>query len=231
MKNGINSFQLKLVTVLLMIVGITLQMLQYSIGYVIYLAGFPLASFLLVEAEKKTSDKKKLLLRLLLTAVLVEIPMDIVTFGLQDITKWGLNQNYYFTLCIGLATILAVERLSGKFEAGTMKNNLITLLVYLAAAFVAIFLRTEQSSIGVLLIVTMYLFYGNKLFMAVSTIALYMLFSKGIAGLEYVPALGTLLIFAYHGEQGKANKITRAVFYLAFPVAYCVLFTVVKWMK
>ena len=199
------------------------QSLLYHIGYVVYLAAFPPAAFLLVEAAKKTSDRKKLLLRLLTTALVVEIPMDIATFGLSEWKNWGLNQNYYFTLCIGLLVIMAVEKLGEKHASGTMSNTLMTLVVYLAAAFVAILGRTEQSSIGVLMVVTLYLFYGNKMFSLVSVAALYLLFMRAANGLEYLPALGVLLVWTYNGEQGKANKITRIIFYAAFPVAYCVL--------
>ena len=49
-------------------------------------------------------------------------------------------------------------------------------------------------------------------------------------GLEYLPSLGVLLVWLYNGEQGTANKWTRTVFYLAFPVAYCVLGLIAKVM-
>ncbi len=244
MKKGLNSFQLKCICMAMMIVGIYLQQiiyllyedvlltggtmpevpsLLYHIGYVVYLAAFPIAAFLLVEAAKKTSDRKRLLKRLLIAALLVEIPMDIATFGLSEWKNWGMNQNYYFTLCIGLLVIVAVEKLAKKYASGTMANNLMTLVVYLAAAFVAILGRTEQSSIGVLMVVTLYLFYGNKMFSFVSAAALYLLFVRGSGGLEYLPALSVLLLWTYNGERGKANKFTRIVFYAAFPVAYCLL--------
>ena len=249
MKKGLNSFQLKCICIAMMIGGVYLQQivyllneelilsggtmsqvqsLLYHIGYVVYLASFPVAAFLLVEAAKKTSDRKKLLKRLVITALVVEIPMDMATFGLSQWKNWGLNQNYFFTLCIGLLVIFAVEALAKKYASGTMTNTLLTLVVYLAAAFVAILGRTEQSSIGVLMIVTLYLFYGNKMFSLVSVAALYLLFMRAANGLEYLPALGVLPVWAYNGEQGKAGKVTRIIFYAAFPVAYCLLGIVAK---
>lgn len=251
MKKGLNSFQLKCITIAMLIGGIYLQQiiyllnedvllaggtmpqvqsLLYHIGYVVYLAAFPVAAFLLVEAAKKTSDRKKLLQRLLLTAVLVEIPMDMATFGLAEWKNWGLNQNYFFTLCIGLLVIMAVEKLAKKYASGTMANTLLTLVVYLVAAFISILGRTEQSSIGVLMIVTLYLFYGNKMFSFVSVLALYLLFMRAANGLEYLPAFGALLLWLYNGEQGKTGKVTRIIFYAAFPVAYCVLGLVAQIM-
>ena len=244
MKQGLNSFQLKCITLGLMIGGVYLQQiiyltnkellagggtlskgqsLVYHIGYVLFLAAFPLAAFLLVEAAKKTSNKKRLLIRLLVAALVVEVPMDIATFGISEWKNWGLNQNYFFTMCIGLGVILAVETLGKKFAPGTMGNNLVTLGVYLLATLAAILVRTEQGSVGVLTIICVYLFYGNRMFTLISVAALYILFMGGANGLEYLPALGVLLTWLYNGEQGKTGKGVRVVSYFAFPAAYLLL--------
>ena len=244
MKKELNSFHLKCICIGLMIVGIYLQQLiytlneetilageqlsagltlTYNMGYLIYLAAFPLAAFLLVEAAKKTSDRKKLLLRLLVTALIVELPMDMATFGISEWKNWGLNQNYFFTLCIALGVLMAVDAIGKKLTVGSMGNTISTLGVYLLGAILSILLRTEQSSIGVLMVITLYLFYGNKMFSLVSVAALYLLFVRGTTGLEFVPAISILLTWLYNGEQGKTGKVARAVFYFAFPVAYCVL--------
>ena len=244
MKKIFNSFHLKCITIALMIVGIYLQQiiyllnenliasggilpkvptLSYNTGYVLYLAAFPLASFLLVEAAKKTSDRKKLLLRLAIAALVVEIPMDIATFGLSEWKNWGLNQNFFFTMVIGLCVLIAVDALAKKFAPGTLGNNLATLGVYLLAALAAILLRSEQGSVGVLTIICLHLFYGNRMFSLVSVAALYLLFMGGAGGLAYLPALSILLVWMYNGEQGKTGKMTRMLCYAAFPVAYVTL--------
>lgn len=249
MKKELNSFQLKCICIGLMIVGVYVQQLiytlneesilageqlskgltlTYNMGYLIYLAAFPLAAFLLVEAAKKTADRKRLLMRLLVTALIVEIPMDMATFGLSEWKNWGLNQNYFFTLCIALGVLMAVDAIGKKLAVGSMGNTISTLGVYLLGAFLSILARTEQSSIGVLMVITLYLFYGNKMFSLVSVAALYILFVRQTTGLEFIPALSILLTWLYNGEQGKSGKITRSVFYFAFPVAYCLLGILVK---
>lgn len=244
MKKGLNSFQLKSITLAMMTGGMYLQqiiyllnrellqeggtlssgqVILYNLGYLVYLAAFPAATFLLVEAFKKTSDRSRLGKRLLLAALVAELPMDIATFGISDWKNWGLNQNFYFTLCIGFLVLMAVETLSKKYAPGTMTNTLLTLVVYLVAAFATMIGRTEQSSIGVLMVVTFYLFYGNKLFSLLSVVVLYMFFVRGTSGLAFLPALGGLLVWLYNGEQGKADKTTRLLFYAAFPIAYGIL--------
>ena len=244
MKKELNSFHLKCICIGFMVVGIYMQQLiytlneesilaggqlsagltvMYNIGYLIYMAAFPLASFLLVEAVKKTSDRKKLLTRLFAAALIVEIPMDVATFGISEWKNWGLNKNYFFTLCIALGVLMAVDVIGKKLAVGSMGNTISTLGVYLFGAFLSILLRTEQSSIGVLMIITIYLFYGNRTFTLISAAALYALFVRRTTGLEFVPALSILLTWLYNGEQGKTGKVARGVFYFGFPVAYCVL--------
>lgn len=243
MKKGLNSFQLKCICIGLMITGMALQTACslyelvrpgqlpdklytiFYIGQVVYLAAFPLSAFLLVEAFRHTSDRKKLLLRLLVAAALVEIPMDMA-YNVRQVIWWGQNQNYFFTLVIGLLVMIAVEAVTKRFGQGMLKSNLLTLLVYLAATMGAILFRTEQSSVGVLTIIALYLFFGNKMlsFIAVAVIYLFFTGSTGRnAGLEYLPVLGLLFLWLYNGETGRKTKVTRAVFYFAFPFAYCLM--------
>lgn len=251
MKKILNSFHLKCICIGFMILGVYMQQLiytlneeiilegeqlsagltlTYNIGYLIYLAAFPLAAFLLVEAARNTGDRKKLLLRLLITGLIVEIPMDIATFGLSEWKSWGLNQNYFFTLCIALGVLMAVDAIGKKLAVGTMGNTVSTLGVYLLGAFLSILARTEQSSIGVLMVITLYLFYGNKMFSLISVAALYLFFVRRTTGLEFVPALSLLLTWLYNGEQGKRGKAVRFAGYFAFPVAYCVLGVLAKML-
>ena len=239
MKKQLNSFQLKCICISLMIIGVCLQQvvyilnrdviaaegqlsavftLIYNTGYLIYLAAFPVASFLLVEAVRKTSDRKCLFKRLLVAAMMVEIPMDIATFGISKWKSWGLNQNYFFTMCIALGMLMAVDAIGKMFKTGSMGHTLATLLVYLSGAFVAILARTELSSIGVLMIVIIYLFRANKMFSFFAVALLYLMLIQ-----QFFPAFAVLLTWFYNGEQGKNDKVTRGIFYFAFPVVYVVL--------
>ena len=239
MKKELNSFQLKCICIVLMIVGVCLQQavyilnkdvltaggqlsgvftLVYNAGYMLYLAAFPLASFLLIEAARKTSDRKRLFKRLLITALIVEIPMDIATFGISEWKSWGLNQNYFFTMCIALGVVMVINALGKKFKAGSMSQTLSTLFVYLLGAGLTILARTEMGSIGVLMVVILYLFYTNKMYSFLGVALLYLMFVK-----QFFPAFAVLFTWFYNGEQGRSDKVTRSVFYFAFPVVYVVL--------
>jgi len=244
-KKSLNLFQLKCICITMMVLGMVMQVWNIKFGGVVndsqsflraellqflgralYLASFPLSAFLLVEAARKTSNKKKLLLRLLVAALVAEVAMDASMFGFAHFELWGISQNYFFTLAIGLAVLWLSELITGKFGAGTLQSNLLTLLVYLVASTGAAVLKTEQGSVGVLTIIALSLFYGNKMFSLIVVAALYIFFVGGkgdLTGLEYIPAVSILLVWMYNGEQGKANKVTRIVFYALFPVMYCLL--------
>jgi hypothetical protein len=129
-------------------------------------------------------------------------------------------------MCIGLAVLMAVDVLGKKFKAGSMGYTLSTLGVYLAGAILAVFAKTELGSIGVLMIVTVYLFYGNKMFSFLSMAVLYIMFIK-----QFFPAFSILLTWFYNGKQGKNCKAARSVFYFAFPVVYVVLGIAAQMMQ
>ena len=245
MKNRLNSFQLKCICVVMMSVGMLLQIVDLKffvtpgnarevltseilrfLGRAFYLASFPLSAFLLVEAERKTSDRKKLLLRLVVAALAAEVVMDACMFGFSDFKLWAFGQNYFFTLLIGFCALWGSEFITKKFGQGTLQTNLGNLLVYLTASTAAVMLRTEQGSVGVLTIIALSLFYGNKMFSLIVVAALYIFFVGGkgdLTGLEYIPALSILIVWMYNGERGKANRVTRIVFYAVCPVVYCLL--------
>lgn len=239
MKKNMDAFSLKWFTVLLMSIGtimgnVAVMQLEtaaevggkawsmYYIGFALYQMAFPLAAFLLVEGAAYTSDKKKFIKRLLLTALIVELPLDLTQKGLAGVKEWGMSQNYFFTLALGVLVIWLVELSAERFIAGSMKHNLLTLVIYLVAAFLAGFLHLEQGGVGILVIVALYLFRGNNFLSLLAVFALYLLFMGNYGLLGVLPALSILFTWMYNGNEGPHSGRMRLILYAAYPVVCCV---------
>lgn len=206
------------------------QMVLYYFGYVLYLGAFPLAAFLLVEGAKKTSNKRFFLGRLCLAGIVAELLLDIALYG-QELFSYGIYpQNYLFTLLLGLFVIYLVEALGNYITVGSFWYNLITLVLYVVVTIIVTLLQLEQGSLGILVIIALYVCYGNRLFSLILVGILYLLFLKGIGIFSIIPAFSLLLLWFYHGREGKKTVIRRWSFYLAYPVTYLVLGLLVRFL-
>ena len=87
---------------------------------------FPLYCFLLVQGYIHTRDLRAYARRLLLLAILSEIPFDLLIFGRVSCL---VEQNVLFSLLLGLAAVWAVDR----FEDQPVQAALGTLLFLLAS--------------------------------------------------------------------------------------------------
>ncbi len=248
MKLSLKSVHLKSISVSMMIVGEALrqfiyqfiigsgskplpwQMGLYYLGYILYLGAFPLAAFLLVEGAKKTSNRLLFLGRLCLAGIVAEILMDIALYG-QELASYGTYpQNYFFTLIIGLFIIYLVEVLGNYITVGTFSYNLITLALYVIVTIIVILLQLEQGSLGILVIIALYVCYGNRWFSLVLVSILYLLFLRGIGIFSIIPAFSLCLLWFYQGTEGKKTIVRRWCFYLVYPVVYFMLGLLVRFL-
>jgi hypothetical protein len=174
---------------------------------------FPIFCFLLVEGFIHTRNVKKYAGRLFLFALISEIPFDLGLAG----TFVDLSfQNVYFTLFIGLITLMGLKH---------FKDNLLfQMLTIFAGCIAAVLLKTDYDMTGILMIVVLYMFRFNKKlqtalggFMAVmESMANY-----GAAILAFIP------IYLYNGERGKWNL--KYLFYWFYPVHILIL-TLIRYM-
>jgi hypothetical protein len=169
---------------------------------------FPVYCFLLVEGYFHTREVKKYGKRLLLFAVISEIPFDLAFYG-----KVGFaHQNIFFTLFIGLAAIYFIENKEGKYSF----NNSI---VIAAAGILAMVLSVDYNIMGVIYILSFYFtrnFPRNKQILYMAGI---MLFTNLMSSpLQQFSLLALPLIYFYNGELGQKNKFLQIMFYAAYPL-------------
>ncbi len=139
---GLNSFQLKCIAVLTMIIDHTGAVLFPGDLVFRYIGriSFPVFCFLLVEGFSHTRDMRKYMLRLGVFAVISEIPYDL---AFRDTVLEFGHQNVFFSLFIGVVMMYALEK-NAEWP--------IKVTEVLLAMWVAVFLRTDYGFKGILLI-------------------------------------------------------------------------------
>lgn len=170
----------------------------------------PIFFFLLVEGFLHTHNMKKYIIQMLVFALLSEIPYDLAfSHALYD----PIAQNIFFTLSIGLFVLIGIK----VFE----NNTFLKIIVILFGCFISYVLQTDYAIVGILMIVSFYVFHENPLWrnMCIAAIVLYesssVIFSA-FAVLALIP------ISEYRGEKGQ-TRLHKYVFYAFYPIHLCIL--------
>lgn len=172
------------------------QMLDVCLRLIGRLA-FPLYAFLLVEGFLHTRSWKKYTLRMLIFALISEIPFDLAAYGKIN---WE-HQNVFFTLLIGLLVLKSIEKVE--------ENKIAVAGVALAGCAVAYLMHVDYSYIGIALIVFLYILRGDHQRRCIVGGALF--------AYELTSIFAFMMIYRYNGEKGEV-RIPKMVFYGFYPV-------------
>lgn len=173
---------------------------------------FTLYAYLLVQGYVYTRNKVKYAGRILLLAILSEIPFNLFFFSTYVNSR---HQNILFTLLLAFLAIGCLDYFS-KFENNKILFQILSVLLF---GTIAEAIRSDYGFFGVLFICCLYIYRNNKKQqIIVSSIAL---FFCGIG--QILGALSFLPISKYHGQQGR--KLNYA-FYLFYPVHLVILYLI-----
>ena len=214
----LNGLLLKSVALITMIIdhyGAIFQPTEMTFRMIGRLA-FPIYCFLLVEGFIHTRNIKRYALRLLVFALISEIPFDYAFYrGLN----WG-HQNIFFTLLIGLIAMYFIERKDVQESA--------TPLIAVGAAAAATFLATDYSFIGIIYILVFYYTRNlptiRRMSLAAGIIFLTNLVSTG--WIQQYSLLSLPILLTYNNKPGPKIKPLQYSFYLAYP-AHLALFAAI----
>ena len=182
---------------------------------------FPIFIFLLVEGFKYTKSKWKYLLRMLVFALVSEIPFDMAFNLTSEEIKGGKiidfgYQNVFFTLSIGLLAIIIIEMV---YQLELSKNATIFFVILISAGFIMLgfMLKIDYAGIGVAAIILMYVFRdaGSKAMLLVCGV---LIIGSGL--LEVTSLLAMIPISKYNGKRGIDLKY---FFYGFYPVHLLIL--------
>ncbi len=215
MKFGINTFTLKMIAIAAMLVDHVGAVLlpQYTILRVIGRIAYPIFAYTLVEGFLHTHDVRKYMMRLGILALVSEVPFDLAFFGVP--LEFG-HQNVFFTLFLGLLMLYLMSIASTTQRLGKVKSFLCVLAILLLSDF----LRTDYSSMGLLMILWFYRFRDHKMIKILGIIFI----NVFLMGYIQIYAVFALIPIALHnGRQGPKWK---GFFYGFYPVHLLVLYLV-----
>lgn len=196
------------------------QLLLYFILRLIGRIAFPIFCFLLVEGFFYTKNRKKYIMRLLIFALISEIPFDFGLYLTSNSFTYKLafaHQNTLFTLAIGMITMTILEKYKDKIPSYSMP----ALLICAIALILAEVCGTDYGMFGVFFIISLY--YRKTLFSFTNPfLSLFICFIPLIAtgGKEPFCIVSLFLIYAYNPVYCKGSKY---FFYIYYPFHLAVL--------
>ena len=177
---------------------------------------FPIYCFLLVEGFLHTHDVKKYAMRLGLFALLSEIPFDLAFSS--KILEFNY-QNVFFTLFIGLLTMIAYRAVEEKEEWGQAWKVILYILIVAAGMALAYFLKTDYAEKGVFCIMVLYIFRKKKMWQLIAGCASFIWETPALFG--FIP------IAFYNGTRGWKMKY---FFYIFYPAHLLILYLLCYFM-
>lgn len=195
---------------------------------------FPIFAFLIVEGYFHTHNLKKYVLRLLVFALISEIPFNLMV-GSSII--YPLHQNVIWTFLMAIFLIFLNEKAK---DTGKLWKQAITIIGTLLLSFaLGLLTFTDYGFGGILTVLAFYFFRGTSLWCRLGQLAgMYFINISLLGGYGYEINIGTssffieqqgfallslIPIWLYKGEQGIHNKITKYFFYFFYPVHMLIL--------
>lgn len=191
---------------------------------------FPLFAFELVQGYMHTHDLRQYAKRLLILAVLSEIPFDMVA-GASFFYIW--HQNVAWTLLAGLAACYCADHLLAKETA--VSRRVLYLLGLLAALILPRVLMTDYSADGVLLILLFWFTRKGGVVNALIQVTIMFAMWQFLFGgrtlmigsfafqTQCFALLSLPLIWLYNGKKGTRNKVLQYTAYAFYPAHLLIL--------
>ena len=203
---------------------------------------FPIFAFMAVEGYFHTRSFKKYILRMLLFAVLSEIPFDLMFGG-----TWfsPVHQNVLWTFLLSLLGVGLMEQVRKKGK--TWMYLLVCVLVVLAGLVLGTLCMVDYYGVGVLTVFVFYFLHGRKWWCFLGQLAaLYWLNVELLGGLMYpvqlfgmefelcqqgLALLALIPIWLYRGRQGYHSKPFQYLCYAFYPVHMLLLVVVLNFIN
>ena len=203
---------------------------------------FPIFAFMIVEGYTHTKNLKKYVLRLLIFAVITEIPFNLMTGGR---VFYYPHQNVLWTFLIGIG-LMHLNELARKKEK--LWLSLVTMASTCLLAYVLGYVTfVDYNAAGILTVLLFYFCRGRKWWCYLGQLAgLYYINVELLQGLYFevelfghsleivqqgFAVLSLAFIWLYRGRQGKKSKAFQYFCYAFYPAHMLILWGIAMLMN
>lgn len=177
---------------------------------------YPIFAYLIVVSFLKTRSVYHFLARMLIFAVIAEVPFDL--FWARNVINFE-HQNVLFTYFLGLLAILCIDRMWKK-ELHHKSLTIGAVALCIASGYI---LHVDYDFVGVLVIVLFYIFRSHSLYRDISIVMVLTLQYL----LDVISCVSVVLIRICSGEYHKAKRF-RYFFYWFYPIHMLILILLEK---
>lgn len=208
-----SSFVLKIIAIITMFCDHIGYVIFGKISFFNYIGriAFPIFAFQIAEGYRKTKNLKNYVFRLLVFAIISQIPYMIF---INSIIKINFKLNVFFTLLFGLLCIIVWDKCAYKISS---------LVFVFLSCILSQFLHFDYGAFGIILILTFHILYDKKIPLFI--IYTLLVITKYITSTYYYmfilfSIIPLICIFLYNGKKGRSLKY---FFYLFYPVHLLIL--------
>jgi len=237
---GINALQLKLLAMAFMLCDHMWATIIRGNDWMTCVGrlAFPIFAFQIAEGYTHTRDRKAYRRRLLIWALISEIPFNLMAGGGPI---YPFHQNVMFTFWLALLFLPLIDRAR---KRGGGVGGLISLGWTLLAFVAGTLTMVDYYGYGILMVILFYMARNTPAEKLLQLIAMYWINFRMMGGLVYpftlfgreffFPQQGFALlalipIWLYNGEQGPYNKTIRRLCYAFYP-AHILALVMIGWI-
>lgn len=188
---------------------------------------FPIFAFLLVEGYCHTRNVRRYWLRLLLFAILSEVPFDLLAYG---VVFYPFHQNVLWTFLITLPLLRLLEQ--AKYQTRRWGTLLMGVLAVSLGYVLGYLFMVDYYGEGVQMVLALYLFRGSRWWQRLGQLACLWYCNSVLGGLgweltllgrevffpvQLLAVLALPIVWCYRGQQGHHSKAFRWLCYGFYP--------------
>lgn len=221
-EHGLSGSVLKIIAIITMLIDHTaFYFLEGTAVYwpmrIIGRISFILFAFLVAEGIKHTSDILKYALRILIFAIICQIPYNLFDFGTIFVLKF---KNIFFSFFFAILPFIPYKKIDGT------NGKVIAAALGIISVIAAYFLQFEYNFFG-LGIIWLFAFSNKKNIIPILVLLSVLCIFYHRNSFQVYELLAFPIIFFYNGERGFIrSKVAKYAFYLIYPLQFLIIWII-----